>query len=184
MKGVSMDELVIYPSKFKTVLIAAGALIFVCIILAFAIWEEKSEVPFWEDLLIYWVGTPLFGFAFIYACYRLIVPKPAVIINHRGIFDNASALSAGLVEWGEIDKVFIYEYYGQRCLGIVPLDVKAFLKRQPVFKRWLMKINMHLVEAPINIPQNTLPIKVDELVLKILEYIRNHGGSVEEHEDS
>jgi hypothetical protein len=177
-----MDEIVIYPSKFKTALLAAGALIFVCGILALAIWGEKSEIPSWEELIIYWVGIPFFGFAFIYACYRLIVPKPAVIINHRGVFDNASALSAGLVEWDEIDRVFIYEYYGQRCLGIVPLDVKAFFKRQPIFKRWLMRINLHLVEAPINIPQNTLPMKVDDLLLKILEYIRNHGGLMEERE--
>jgi hypothetical protein len=183
VKGVSMDEIVIYPSKFRTFLMAAGALIFVGIILALAIWGEKSEDPS-GDLILYWVGIPFFGLIFIYDCYRLIVPKPAVIINHRGVFDNASAVSAGLVEWGEIDKVFVYEYYGQRFLGVVPSDVKAVLKRQPIFKRLLMYINIHLVKAPINIPQNRLPVKVDELALKILEYIRNHGALMEGHEKS
>jgi hypothetical protein len=179
-----MNELVIYPSKFKMVLLTAGALIFVCVGLAFAIWRDEAGLTFWEFAFMAWVVIPFFGFCFLYACYRLIVPKPALIINHRGIFDNASALSAGLVEWDEIDKVFIYEYQGQRILGIIPLDVKAFLERQPVFKRWLMKVNTRLVEAPINIPQSTLPVKVDELVLKILEVHQNYVGLREEHEDS
>ena len=179
-----MNEFVIYPSKFKMVLLTAGALLFVCAGLALAVWRDEAGLTFWEFAFMAWVVIPLFGFCFLYACYRLIVPKPAVIINHRGIFDNASALSAGLVEWDEIDKFFIYEYRGQRILGIVPLDVKAFLQRQPVFKRWLMKVNIRLVEAPINIPQSTLPMKVDELALKILEHHRNYVGLREEHEDS
>jgi len=180
-----MNEVVIYPSKFKMVLLTAGALIFVCVGLALAIWRDEAGLTFWEFAFMAWVVIPLFGFCFLYACYRLIVPKPAVIINHRGIFDNASPLSAGLVEWDEIDTVFTYEYNGQYYLGIVPLNVEAFLKRQSVFKRWMMKINTGLIDAPpISIPQSTLPMKIDELLLKMQEYHRNYVGLREEHEDS
>lgn len=171
-----MNELVIYPSKFKTVLIAVGALMFVCLGLGFAVWQDIAGIPFWKIIIVSWVGIPLFGFSFLYACYRLIVPKPAVIISQQGIFDNASALSAGLVRWEEIAEISIYKFNMQRYLGIVPLDIEAFLQRQPVFKRWLMKINMHTGLAPINIPQITLRMKVDELMLRIQEYRQNHLG--------
>jgi hypothetical protein len=171
-----MDEVVIYPGKFKLVMIAGCALIFVCVGLAFAIWPDEDGMTFWEFVIIKYVVIPFFGPCFIYAVYRLIVPKPAVIINRRGIFDNASAFPAGLIEWNEIDKVYTYEYCGQRFLGIVPLDVKTFLERQSIFKRWLMKVNTGLVVAPINIPQSVLPMKVDELMLTIQEYHRNYVG--------
>jgi hypothetical protein len=122
------------------------------------------------------VGVPFFGLCFLYACYRLIVPKPAVIVNHEGIFDNASAISAGLVKWDEIADVFVSYFMGQSFLSVVPVDIEAFLRRQPVFKIWLMKANAGLVAAPINIPQSMLRMKVEELASEIQKYRQMRVG--------
>ncbi|MBO0721229.1 MAG: hypothetical protein J2P41_10420, partial [Blastocatellia bacterium] len=94
-----MNELVIYPGKLKLVLIAFGALIFASGGIGIAIWQDELRIQTWKFIMASWVGIPFFIFCFSYACYRLFVPKPAVIVNNQGIFDNASALSAGLVSW-------------------------------------------------------------------------------------
>jgi hypothetical protein len=171
-----MNELVLYPSKLKTILIAAGALIFVCSGLSFVIWQDEVGLSFWMIVICSWVGIPFFGFGFLYACYRLIVPKPALIVNHEGIFDNASAISAGLVKWDEIADVFVSDFMGQSFLSVVPVDIEAFLQRQPVFKIWLMKANAGLVAAPINIPQSMLRMKVEELASEIQKYRQKRSG--------
>jgi hypothetical protein len=170
-----MNEIVVYPSKFKMALIAAGALMFVCFALGFTIWQDEVGTP-WVIVIASLVGIPIFGSGFLYLCYRLIVPKPSVIVNHRGIFDNASILSAGLVKWDEIAYVYVYDVNGRSFLGIVPLDMEAFLQRQQAFKRRLMKFKMGIGATPINIPQFMLRMKVDELILRIQEYHQNHAG--------
>jgi len=171
-----MNEVVIFPSKFKMVLLTVGALIFVCVGLAFAIWRNEAGLTFWEFAFMAWVVIPFFGFSFLYFGYRLIVPKPAVIVSQQGIFYNSSPLSAGLVKWEELAEIYVHNINIQRYLVIVPLDIEAFLQRQPIFKRWLMKINVHTGFAPINIPQFTLRMKADELMLRIQEYRQNHAG--------
>jgi len=174
-----MKEIVAYPGKFKMVLMAAGALMFVCLGLGFVIWQDETGFPLWVVVIASWVGIPFFGCCFLYACYRLIVPKPSVIVNHEGIFDNASAVSAGLVRWDEIADVVVYGFSGQRFLGVAPLDVEAFLRHQPAFKRWMMKANLGLGLPPVNIPQSTLAMNVDELLSRIQEYRQDYVGKGE-----
>jgi hypothetical protein len=183
-----MNELVLYPSKSKMVRMAAYSLMLVCVIfgLCLALWQYLPGTfsSLYNAIIFYvlfytlfCVGLPALGFNFLFVCYKLIVPKPAVIVNHEGIFDNASAVSAGLVKWDEIADIFAYYYSSQRFLGVVPLNVEAFLQRLPVFKRWLIKVFMMITGAPpIGIPQSMLPIEVDELMLRIHEYRQNRLG--------
>lgn len=178
-----MNAIVVHFSKFKVVLIMVGALMFVCIGLTFALWRKEMELSLWVIVICSWIGIPFFGFGFLYACYRLIVPKPAVIVNHEGIFDNASAVSAGLVGWGEIADIAAYDFCGQCFLGIVPLDIEGFLLRQPAFKRWMMRANLGLGLPPVNIPQSMITMNVDELMFRIQEYHRKYIGYEGEHEN-
>jgi hypothetical protein len=170
-----MNEIVVYNSKFKMALLAVVALIFVCLTPIIAILEYKAGESVWV-VICSGVVVAFFGSGFLYLCHRLIVPKPAVTVNHRGIFDNASVISAGLVEWDEIADVFVYDYNGLRFLGVVPLDVDAFLKRQPVFKRLLMKFTMGTGLPPLNIPQAMLRMKVDQLASEIQKYRLMRGA--------
>jgi hypothetical protein len=167
-----MNEIVVYPRKFKMFLFAAGALWLFCSSLVFAIWPDEIGVS-WRVVIASWLGIPFFGLGFTYICYRLIVPKPSVILNHKGIFDNSSAFSAGLIEWNEIASFYIFEVRGHRLIGIVPLDVDAFLQRQTAFKRRLLKIKSG---PPIAIPQIAISMKIDELLLKIHDYHQHHAG--------
>ena len=108
-----------------------------------------------------------FGASGSYALFRLARPRPAVVINSRGIVDNASALGVGLIEWGEIDQCHEYRFQNQVFLGIVPRDLEALLARLPAWKRSAIRANLLLGAAPVNIPQVVLPMKVSELVREI-----------------
>ena len=115
------------------------------------------------------MGIPFFGLCLAYAIYRLCIPKPAVIVSDEGIFDNASAVGAGMLRWEEIADVFPYDFVGQRMLGIIPVNENVVIGRQPPFKRVLAKMNRGMGVAPFNIPQSVLPISVDELLVRIEE---------------
>lgn len=162
-----MDDVIIYPSKVKTLLIAAGSLMFVALGVYLAAGRVHMRLPLWAVVVSSYIGVPFFGLCFLYALYRLLSPKPSVVISREGIFDNASAAGAGLLKWEEIANIFPYDFMGQRMLGIVPRDAEAVMARQPPFKRLLAKMNRGLVQAPFNIPQSSLSVSVDELLREI-----------------
>jgi hypothetical protein len=161
-----MDELVLYPKRTKLLMLAAGSLMFVVLGVYLAQNQESMGLSLWKVIIVSYVGVPFFGLCLVYAIYRLVVRKPAVVVNKDGIFDNASAAGAGFIRWEEIANIFPYDYMGHRMLGINLVDEAAILARQPALKRALARMNGKIV-APFNIPQSTLPISVDELLVEI-----------------
>src|SRR6185503_5052164 len=164
-----MNEVAIYPKKVKLLTIALGALLFV--ILGFYLAQNRvaMELALWKVIVISYVGIPFFGLCLVYAIYRLLMPKPAVVISDEGIFDNASAVGAGMLRWEEIADVFAYDFMGQRMLGIIPVNEEVVVRRQSPLKRVMAKMNKGIAPAPFNIPQTVLPISVDELLAKVEE---------------
>lgn len=158
-----MNEVVIYPKKLKLLGFAAGSLVFVL----FGLYAAARPAPLLLVLTSYLVVS-LFGLGFIYAVYRLCVPKPLLVISDEGLYDNASAVGAGMLRWEEIAELFQYEFGGQRFIGVVPVDVEAVIARQPRFKRAMAKLNGGMSPSPFNIPQLMLPMPIDELYVLIL----------------
>lgn len=164
-----MSEIVIYPSRWKTALAFLGSVGFVSLG-CFLIADSNGRL---DDLFMVLIGGSailLFGATGLYTAYRLIRPAPALRINEVGIYDNASMSSVGLVNWEEVDEVFVYSLMSNKMLGIIPTDWPMLLDRQPWYKRTLLKMNADISLAPINIPQAVLPIPVEELQEKILSY--------------
>ncbi len=164
-----MNEIVIFPSRWKTALAFLGCVGFVALG-CFLIASSSGRLDDLFMSLIGGVAILFFGSIGLYIGYRLIRPSPALRINEDGIYDNASLSGVGLIRWEEIAEIFVYSVVGQKTLGIVPLDWPALLARQPRYKQALMNANAGVAGAPINIPQAILPMPIEELQEKILSY--------------
>jgi hypothetical protein len=172
----SLNEVAIYPKKVKLLGIAIGALLFVILGCYFAQNRVALGLSLRTIIITSYVGIPFFGLCLVYAIYRLLIPKPAVVISDEGIFDNASAVGAGMLRWEEIADIFAYDFMGQRMLGIIPVNEEIVLRRQTRLKRVIAKMNKGIAPAQFNIPQSVLPISVDELLSRVEErrtYLRS-----------
>jgi hypothetical protein len=154
------DATVIYSSRGKLLLMALGGGAFVALGLFLTDMEERAAGL---------AAVVFFGLCALYAVWRLVRPTPALIIHPLGILDNASALPAGFLRWDEISGVFVARIKNQRFLAIALRDVNALLSRQSSLKARMMKVNILLTGAAINIPATTLPISLEELIQKIQE---------------
>lgn len=172
------QSLVVYPRRWKLAQMALGASALVLVGLFIVFFSEVIEVRAGIIIIIVayvvaYIGVPFFGVGLIYLLYRLVVRKPALVVSAEGIYDNASALSAGQLRWEEIELVCPYSFGSQRMLGITLKEEQAVLARQNSLKRPLMRVNKHLAGYPINLPQNSLPMTVDELMPDINRYRNN-----------
>jgi len=170
-----MDEIVVYHSRWKMILLALGALAFV--LGAIPIIQggiSEGGYSLFMCLIMALADIVFFGICFVYACQILFRNTPALKINSEGIFDDASAVGAGFVGWDEIDSFHIGQVHLQSFVCIVPKDIEAFLQRQPVWKRYLMKSNVNLVGAPITISAMGLQMSLDDLVKRVETHLFAH----------
>jgi hypothetical protein len=172
-----MEEIVVYGKKGSLVALAAASLLFavLSVYFPFSGYEPSSRDSsgsLMKLLLpgLLYVGLPLFGLLFIYACYRLLKSTPVVIVDQTGVTDNASFWSAGLIRWEEIKKIFIFNHMTKRYIGIILFDINTLLSRQSAIKRSIIKYTQKQMSAPIAIPEDALPMSADNLLAKIQKY--------------
>lgn len=166
------EDVILYPSRWKMALLALGSLVFVLV--GVLLWTV-SGIPGGAFLRAICIGGWLFfGYACVFATSRLLRPHPSLILDDRGVTDNASAVGAGLVRWDEITGVSMVEMGITRCLSVQVRDPEAVLARQPAVKRWVMRTNWSLGTSPVTIP-GTLPISLDELAGMIGARLQDYG---------
>jgi len=157
------DAVVIYPSRARVFLLLLGSAAFVALgIVLWRIGGIRNEV-------VGVAASGFFGLCLVFAVVKLISHQPALIMNSSGFMDNTSALGGYTVRWDEVESIYISSmrtslFSAQRFLSVRLKRPEEFLSRQSAFKARLMKANVGLVGAPINISTNTLPVKLEELV--------------------
>ena len=105
-----------------------------------------------------------------YALYRFVWPGVAVLLDADGLVDRASAVSVGRIRWDEIESVRVYTFLGQTMIGIIPRDFEGFLSRVPKWRRTIIRANVGLGCAPINIPEVILPVPATALFKEMERY--------------
>jgi hypothetical protein len=156
-ESTPQPRLLIYPSRVKLTLLMAGVLLFV-VAGAFMV---RGGGPAMTVLGVTTVA--FFGSALPYFAYRLIGPRPSVIVDRTGIHDHASVACAGFIPWHEVRRYRSRLVGAQPTLAITVTDPVALLARVSAPRRLLMKANQRIVGTPVNLPQVGLPIKIDEL---------------------
>ena len=104
--------------------------------------------------------------------------KPIVSLSSQGITVNTVCSQVGFLRWDEIKDVYTYNM-GYRFVGITLSDPKTVYTRIGLKRNWLLRSNalvaplykpFRIRVAPINIPQEYLPMSADELLAQIQAY--------------
>jgi len=126
--AVDSDCLVVYPSRIKLGLILVGSLVFVALGVHIARVDEERGIDFWKVVVVSYLGVPFFAYCALFSAWRLLVRRPALVIDSSGITDAASAVGVGHVAWDEVDRLVLYNFRGQAMLGIFPRDMDSVLR--------------------------------------------------------
>lgn len=123
-----------------------------------------------------WVTNPIAGFIvgllLVFTCgflasfhfIKLFDKKPGLIINQKGITDNSSFLSVGLILWSDIEKIKFLSLEGNNFIMISVKNHVSFLSKiHNPLKRKMMRLNRFNYGGEISIPENFLKFNQKEL---------------------
>lgn len=105
------------------------------------------------------------------AVARLVDRRPALVLDRNGLYDNATVAGAGLVRWSEMTAVGALDLGGRRTLCIGLRDPEALLARVAPVRQQLIRTRMRQVGPVVTIPQNVLPLPVDDLVAEMRTFL-------------
>lgn len=169
------DEIVFPFSPRRLIGIIVGASIVVAfgaLALVGSFWARQSDPA--VGLLLGSTTILFFGPCLRWACLKLNGAAPALRVASDGLYDDSSAIAPGFVAWEDIESIHRSTAYP--CyLCIVPEDVEELLRRQPTWKRWVMRMNARMVGAPITIGASLLDASLDEVEKAITDRLDANG---------
>lgn len=172
-----MKEIKIPISNKKMIFLILGALAFVLIGIWFVTNPEslstrtRNRNPYLTQIVGI-VSMVFFGLCFIFMIIKLLDKKfKGIIINEKGIDDNSSGISVGLVEWKDIKGFRAIEIQKNKSLMIITKNPEKYIsKATNKISKKFMEWNWKGFGSPLAISVTSLKIKFDELEKILNEY--------------
>jgi hypothetical protein len=177
------DEKVIELHKKKLIF-----LIFVaCMFVAFGCWlmqmnsaEIEAHRRFNSPWFVHGIGLLsilFFGLCGVFGIRKLFDKTPGLIFSVKGIYDNSSGVSAGLIPWTEIQGFSVFEIKKQKMLVIKVITPEKYIEVGNPVKRALNRMNYKMCGSPIAISSNALKVSFEELQDILSRYLTKYGRS-------
>lgn len=114
---------------------------------------------------------------FVFTLYRLVVRKPAIVVNADGIRDGCSLIAGGmgLVRWHEIAGIYSFIYKRRPRYGylvIVPTDADVILARRGPLARLFRRLIAIILPEQIGMPDWMLSVSAADLDRQIGDHYR------------
>src|SRR5687767_4365487 len=154
-------------SRMKLAAMLAVAAAFVAIGLWFVIAPPDFRNQYWAARagVAGIASIAVFGLFGIFLARKMTDHRPGLVINEKGIIDNASAFPAGEILWEEIVGIEAIEMAGQRMVLVHVRNAEQYIDRQPsAWKRKMVTMNAEMVGTPVSIPGSGLKIRFDDLL--------------------
>ena len=151
-------RLVAHAPRRRQVLLLVGALVMV----AAAVAALAAYGP--AGVVIGGLGIAVFVPAAAWLAWRLLAPRPTLLLDHDGLHDHASATAVGLVPWSQVTRVAVQTIGGHRMLSVQVRDADELLADQPAVRRRVLATNLSLLGTPVNVPLSAVDVPEDELL--------------------
>lgn len=166
-------------SKSKIVLVIFGCLIFCFLSILFILYPNKfTSFRHSSTTMVFIVGiigVTFFGICLLYYVRKMFDKTPGLIINDKGIYDNASGISAGFIPWMDIIEIKETIVVNQQFINILVKNPDKYIERQKnVLKRKLVQINYKSFGTVIAIPSVAINSEFKELKRILQQEFEKH----------
>ena len=164
------DEIVIYQSKIKIVLLFIGSVFFVCLgIFLFLVSDNEDifiKIVSVICIIFFSIGIPV---SFI----KFFDKKPGIVINKNGIIDYSSRNSIGIIKWDDIEGFEVVKVSSQKFLSIILNNPYEYINKFKSIHRSLALFNYKNYNSPLQLNTNTLNIRFNEFTKLVIDFYDN-----------
>lgn len=179
-----MTQIEIPLAKTKLSLLVGGAALFV-VLGFYLILKGAYRLDDFNPLLVQGIGfvsVVFFGAIAIFGSKKMFDRTPGVIINDKGITDNSSGVSVGLITWNDITGISTTVVVTTKYLLLHVSNPEEYLAKANKTKARIMKANMKMVGTPLSISTNTLACTFDELEKIITDAFKEYNSDTARNE--
>lgn len=175
-------------NKRKLVKGLIGSIIFVVLGCWLLIYQPETSNPFFDNPLIKYgaaiASILFFGFGIFYFSKKVLDKKPGITIDDKGIFDNSSAVSVGLIPWTDFIKTSIVMTMKHEYLVIGVNNPEFYLNKQTNFlKKKGMQYNFNNYGSPLAISTNGITCTIKELSSIIENKFSEYKSNLEKKDE-
>lgn len=114
-------------------------------------------------------ATLYFLLCFVVLAKRALNKKPLLVITEESVVDSSLARSLGEILFSEIERFEIVNVYGQRTIGIVPVDTEQFMERLTKSQKQNAKLCLDRGYPPVSLRADTAKDMTIEEVFALLQ---------------
>lgn len=114
-------------------------------------------------------ATIYFLLCFVVLVKRAWNVKPLLIITEESVVDSSLALSLGEILFSEVERFEIVNVYGQRTIGVVPVDIEQFMERLTKTQKKNAKLCLDRGYPPVSLRVDTAKDMTIEDIFALLE---------------
>ena len=114
-------------------------------------------------------ATVYFSLCFVVLAKRACNVKPLLTVTEESVIDSSSAFSLGEILFSDIERFEIVNLYGQRAIGIVPIDAEQFMERLTKSQKKNAKLCLDRGYPPVSLRVDTAKDKTIEEIFALLE---------------
>ena len=124
-------------------------------------------------------ATAYFLLCLVVLVKRALNKKPLLVITDESVVDSSLALSLGKILFSEVERFEIVNVYGQRTIGIVPVDTEQFMERLTKTQKQNAKLCLERGYPPVSLRVDTAKDMTIEDIFALLQkrlevYKSNH----------
>lgn len=141
----------------------------------FTSWRHSSSTMV---LIVGILGVTFFGICLLFYARKMFDKTPGLIVNDKGIYDNASGISVGFIPWNDIVEIKETVVINQSFVNIVVKNPDKYIETQKnIFKRKLVQINYNFFGTVIAIPSVSINSEFNDLKRILQQEFEKHKNS-------
>ncbi len=163
-------NLKIYPPASKMVRSLIGSALFAAVAVWISLHSESWGNFTAMGLSLSYGLVVFFLWLFLHTLFRLLLPKPLIILSDKGLFDQSSVFAIGFIPWRDIQKIEARSAGRQRFVNIDLNNLQTYLTGLKGLKLTMMKLNLSVGHGPVKIPDSMFPMNAAVLAEQLKAY--------------
>lgn len=173
------DEIIVKQKKLRLFIYILTSLFFTGICILFLLLYDRdmgegllelissNDLTFYLFEMIMVLVMVFFLFATYFLVKKMIQNKPILVVDRKGVYDNATYFAVGFIPWSEIEGIYLGYQFNNEFIEVKLKNTDIFIEKLNFIQKRGIQGNHKLGHEHVCISLNATGIKVKDIIPEI-----------------